>query len=359
MSSVAETSESAQPLQPVQGPSAWYGSEMALSDEWLHELSSAAVREVKAAVESVLSRRMEICDITRNDFELPTLGPTLDRIQREVVEGRGFVLIRGVPVDGCTIREKAIAFWGIGTYFGWAVPQNAQGHLLGHVKDIGMDPDNPLHRIYATRVRHLFHTDSCDIVGLFCLQNARYGGSSMIASSVTIHNEMLKARPDLARIMSEPFHVDRKGEIPEGKGPHYELPVFNYHAGHLTTIYARDFIQGAQRFEEVPRLTPLQIEAMDMVDALANSDKLRLDMEFRPGDIQFLHNHQIVHARTAYEDWPEPERKRHLLRLWLAPSNGRPLPPGFEERYGNIEAGTARGGIRVPGQTLPAPLEAE
>jgi hypothetical protein len=179
----------------------------------------------------------------------------------------------------------------------------------------------------------------------------------MIASSVTIHNEMLAHRPDLVDTLAQPFFVDRKGEIPAGKRSYYQLPVFNYHAGRLTTIYARDFIEGAQRFAEVPRLTPMQIEALDMADQLANSDELRLDMDFRPGDIQFLHNHQILHARTAYEDWPEPERKRHLLRLWLAPPDGRPLPPGFQERYGNIEPGTARGGIRVPGQRLYAPLE--
>jgi len=345
------------PRQTVEGPAAWYGAEMVRSTEWLREFAAEERAEIDTAVEKVLSRGIEIIDITRDDFELPTLGPALDRIREEVVEGRGFVLIRGVPVDGRALHEKAIAYWGIGTYLGWAVPQNASGHLLGHVRDIGMDPANPLHRLYATRARHLFHTDSCDIVGLFCLHGAKSGGASMIASSVTIHNEMLESRPDLVDVMGQPFHVDRKGEIPAGKRPYYQLPVFNYHAGYLTTIYARDFIEGAQRFEDVPRLTALQIEALDMADELANSDELRLDMDFRPGDIQFLHNHQILHARTEYQDWPEPERKRHLLRLWLAPANGRPLPPGFEERFGNIEPGTARGGIRVAGQTLCAPLE--
>ena len=345
------------PQRAVEGPAAWYRADVARSAEWLHELTADQIAEIDAAVENVLRRGVEIVEIGRHDFELPTLGPALDRLRKDVVAGRGFVLMRGVPVDGRTIRENAIAYWGIGAYFGWAVSQNAQGHLLGHVRDIGMDPANPVHRLYATRARHLFHTDSCDVVGLFCLHGAQSGGSSMIASSVTIHNEMLARRPDLVEILGQPFHVDRKGEIPAGKQPHYQLPVFNHHAGYLTTIYARDFIEGAQRFEEVPRLTPLQIEAMDMADELANSEELRLDMDFRPGDIQFLHNHQILHARTEYQDWPEPERKRHLLRLWLAPPDGRPLPPGFEERYGNIEPGTARGGIRVQGQTLSAPLE--
>ncbi len=197
------------PLRAVEGPAAWYRAEMVRSEEWLHEVAAAEVAEIDAAVEKALSRGIEIIDIKRDDFELPTLGPVLDQIRTEVVEGRGFVLIRGVPVDGRTMREKAIAYWGIGTYFGWAVPQNAQGHLLGHVRDIGMDPANPIHRLYATRARHLFHTDSCDIVGLFCLHRAKSGGSSMIASSVTIHNEMVERRPDLADAMGQAFYVDR------------------------------------------------------------------------------------------------------------------------------------------------------
>lgn len=342
------------------GPAAWYGPDMAgRSNEWRHDLTPVEVGEVNAAVSSVTSNGISILDITRSGFPLPTLGPALDKIQEEVVNGRGFTLIRGIPVADYSIEEAAIAYFGIGSYFGWAIPQNAKGHVLGHVRDIGLDPDNPEHRLYGTRARHLYHTDSCDIVGLLCLQTAKQGGQSKIASSVTVYNEMVKRRPDLAAVMEEPFYTDRKGEIPEGKGPHYQMPVFHRYAGFLTTTYNRDFITAAQRFDDVPRLTQEQTEAMDLADELADSDEIRLDMDFQPGDIQFIHNHQILHARTPYEDYPEPARKRHLLRLWLAPPNARPLPPVVAERFGNIEAGTARGGIRVPGQTLQAPLQPE
>ncbi len=344
--------------QPFGGPAAWYGSEMSQrSSEWRHDLTTTEIGEINAAVDSVMKRSMPIVEMTRAGFPLPTFGPVLDGIQENIVTGRGFALIRGVPVDDYTTEESAIAYFGIGSYLGWAIPQNAKGHVLGHVRDIGLDPTNPEHRIYGTRARHLYHSDSCDVVGLLCLQTAKSGGQSKIASSVTVHNEMSKARPDLVAVMEQPFHTDRKGEIPEGKGPHYQMPIFHRYGGLLTTTYNRDFITAAQRFAEVPRLTADQIEAMDLADDLADSDRVRLDMDFRPGDIQFLHNHQILHARTPYEDHPEPERKRHLLRLWLAPPNGRPLPPAMAERFGNIEAGTARGGIRVPGQTLRAPLQ--
>jgi len=346
--------------QTFEGPGAWYGSGMAQrSGEWRHDLTSTEVEELDGAVGSVISNGTSILDVTRAEFPLPTLGPVLDKIQEEVVNGRGFVLIRGIPVADYTIEEAAIAYFGVGAYFGWAIPQNAKGHVLGHVRDIGLDPNNPEHRIYGTRARHLYHTDSCDIVGLLCLQTAKSGGQSKIASSVTVYNEMIKVRPDLVELMEQPFYTDRKGEIPKGKGPYYQMPIFHRYAGLLTTTYSRDFITAAQRYEDVPRLTEIQTEAMDLADELADSDELRLDMDFQPGDIQFLHNHQILHARTPYEDYDEPGRKRHLLRLWLAPPNARPLPPLMSERFGNIEAGTARGGIRVPGQTLQAPLEAQ
>ncbi len=341
-----------------EGSSAWFGPSIAeRSDEWRHDLTPAEVGEIHAAINSIVSDGTSILDIKRADFPLPTLGPVLDKIQEEVVNGRGFVLIRGIPVADYAIEEAAIAYFGIGAYFGWAIPQNAKGHVLGHVRDIGLDPNNPEHRIYGTRARHLYHTDSCDIVGLLCLQIAKSGGQSKIASSVTVYNEMIKIRPDLVAVMEQPFYIDRKGEIPEGKGPFYQMPIFHRYAGLLTTTYNRDFITAALRHDDVPQPTQAQTEAMDLADALADSDEIRLDMDFQPGDIQFLHNHQILHARTPYEDYPEPERKRHLLRLWLAPPNARPLPPIMGERFGSIEAGTARGGIRVPGQKLQAPLE--
>ena len=347
-------------LSPIHGPSAWYGPEVRKQQhEWLYELTPTDIAEVDAAVQSLITDGTSILDIERENFPLPTLGRRLALIQDSVVNGLGFTLIRGIPVDRYTTEESAIAYFGIGSYFGWAIPQNAKGHVLGHVRDIGLDPNNPEHRLYGTTARHLYHTDSCDIVGLLCLQTAKAGGQSKIASSVTVHNEMLKRAPELVEILAQPFYIDRKGEIPDGKGPYYQMPIFNPYGGYLTTTYGRDFITAAQRFDDVPRLTDQQIEAMDLADEIADSEEVRLEMDFRPGDIQFIHNHQVLHARTPYEDYPEPERKRHLLRLWLAPPNGRPLAPVISERFGNIDVGTARGGIRVPGQVLTAPLEPE
>jgi hypothetical protein len=167
--------------------------------------------------------------------------------------------------------------------------------------------------------------------------------------------EMAARRPDLLERLYQPFPIDRRGEVPEGKAPFYEAPVFNEHADTISVLYSRLHIGSSQRFPEARRLTPQDIEALDMFGELAGDPELRLDMDFMPGDIQFLHNHTILHARTAYEDWPEVERRRHLLRLWLSPPGARRLPPVFAECYGDITIGD-RGGIICKGTRPHAPL---
>src|SRR5271169_1320958 len=347
------------PARPrVRGPSAWIGADMKKREaEWTYQLSSAEIAEIEAAVKAVQARGLDIVDIRREDFPLPTLGPVLDRLRAEVLEGRGFVLLRGMPVEDRPMAESAMAYWGVGTYFGNARSQNAQGHLLGHVYDLGrgLSATNPNLRSYATAERQNFHIDRCDVVALLCLRRAKSGGLSTIVSSMAVHNAMAERRPDLLERLYRPFSVDRRGEVPEGKGPFYEAPVFNEHDGYVSVLYSRLHIGSAQRFPEARRLTAEDIEALDMLSELAGDPELRLDMNFIPGDIQFLHNHTILHARSAYEDWPEAERKRHLLRLWLSPPGARPLPPVFAECYGGITIGD-RGGIICKGTQLNVPL---
>lgn len=202
------------------------------------------------------------------------------------------------------------------------------------MRDLDLDPSSPDVRLYATRAAQPYHTDSCDLVALLCLRTAFQGGISSWASSHSIYNQLLTEAPELARTLAEPFYVDRKGEVPHGKLAYYQLPIINVsEGGQVSVIYARGFIEHAQRHPEVPRLTKLQLEALDAVDRLAASNELRLDYSLEPGDIQLLHNHQILHARSAFTDYPNSDiKRRHLLRLWLCPPDGIELPEGFAER---------------------------
>jgi len=345
----------------VDDHSVWYGPQIVTRTDWIECLSEAEVDEVRRAVRELekslpKSATVEPVSLRAKDFPLPTLGPRLRGMLDEVLNGSGFVLIKGLPVDTWTRREAAIAFLVIGVQLGALRMQNAAGHLLGHVKDLGRSSDDPNTRIYQTRERQTFHTDSCDIVGLLCLRTAKSGGLSSLVSSTTIFNEMRRRRPDLLRVLMEPIETDRRGETPEGSKPYFNIPVFNYHAGLVSAIYQRQYIESARRFPEVPPLTAVQIEALDLFDELANDPKLHLLMELEPGDIQLVHNHTILHDRTAFEDFPEPERKRHLLRLWLAPPNARPLPQVFAERFGSVTPGD-RGGVTVPGARPTIPFD--
>lgn len=340
----------------VKDASAWYGPELADRSEWIEHLSEAEIAEVESAVKSLQRSAIELTSITGEDFALPTLGPRLDRLLDEVLRGRGFVLIRSLPVKRWTRRQAAIAFMGIGVHLGNLRMQNAAGHLLGHVRDLGRSSEDPNTRVYQTRERQTFHTDSSDIVGLLCLQTARSGGLSSLVSSTTIFNEMRRHRPDLLRVLLEPIETDRRGEVPQGGKPYFSIPVFNSHDGLVSAIYQRQYIESARRFPGVPPLTAVQVEALDLLDELANDPALNLMMALEPGDIQFVHNHTLFHDRTAFEDFPEPERRRHLLRLWIAPPESRPLPKVFAERFGSVTPGE-RGGVSVEGSSPTIPFD--
>jgi hypothetical protein len=347
----------APPRPLIEGPSAWLGRDLrSREDEWIYRLSPNEIAEIEAATAAARACGLDIAEIRPADFPLPNLGTKLDRLREEVLNGRGLVLLRGLPVDDRPIADSAAADCGIGSYFGNPRSQNAMGHLLGHVRDLGLAISDPNVRTYQTTERQHFHTDSCDIVGLLCLKTARSGGLSSIVSSMAIYNEMATRRPDLVRRLFQSFPTDRRGEVPEGKKPFFEMPVYNDYAGYLSAIYSGTYIRSAQRFPEARQLSAEDLEALEMLDTLANDSDLRLDMELRPGDMQFLHNHTVLHDRTAFLDWPEPERKRHLLRLWLAAPGARPLPPVFAERYGSTTIGD-RGGIICPQTRLHAPLE--
>jgi hypothetical protein len=345
-------------LPPEQNiPAAWYGPAMMASDAWLVRVDDHEVAEVEAAVAACLARKPLRPPTAASNFPLPRFSSKLAALGNELLEGRGFALLRGLPVERWTQEQAAYAFVGIGAHLGSARSQNAKGHLLGHVRDVGLSSNDPNVRIYQTSERQTFHTDSCDVVALLCLRRSRSGGESLLVSSTTIYNEMRRRRPDLARLLFDPIATDRRGEVPDGQKPFFEIPVFSWHQGRLTTIYHRPYIDSAQRFTDAPRLTAAHIEALDLFDALAEDPALHMQMSFLPGDMQFVHNHVLLHDRNGFVDWPEPERCRHLLRLWLACPGARALPEVFAQRYGSVTIGD-RGGI-VLRDTVPCvPVDA-
>lgn len=331
--------------KPISGPAAWYPKDFGESECWIYRLNETEIGEILDAADGTMRKGIELKDITKADFDLPALAGALADIREELLFGRGFVLIRGLSIAGRTREQTARAFWGVGAHLGRAVSQNGRGQLLGHVTDLGGDYGKV--RGYMTRAHMSFHADRSDFLALCCLHPAKSGGAHRICSSVTLHNEMLKQRPDLVQELTYRFYRFRSGELRPGETePYYRQPVFSVTDGYFAARGASAAIAKMKQVPGVPALTPAQEEAIAMYKSVAQS--IALDINYQVGDISVVQNHVTLHSRSAFEDWPEAERKRHLLRLWLSTDGAYPVHDDIEREIR---------GITVDGTVLRASLE--
>ena len=329
---------------------------MAARSDWVEPLSPAELDELARACEPWLGEGADLTALTREQFVLPTLSRAWPRVRHELLDGRGFVLLRGVPVAQWGRQRCAVAFYGLGAHLGRALSQNAQGHVLGHVRDVGLTSRDPNVRIYQTRERQTFHTDSADIVGLLCLQTARRGGLSALVSSTTLYNELRARWPELAACLFEPLATDRRGEVPPGAKPYFEIPVFNWFAGQLVgDLPATVHRLGAtlRRRAAAERTTSRGARSARCIDQRSGA---ALHDGARAGRHAVRAQPRAAARPHRVRRWPEPERRRHLLRLWLAPADARPLPAVYAQRYGGVTPG-ARGGVPSADGRLRAPLD--
>jgi len=348
---------------PITGPCAWRGAEMTGSTRWIRTLDAAAIAEIDRALRAARAAGVPWDETTRERFPVSELATMLAEVARELEEGGGLVTLRGLPVERYTADELRQIWFGLGSHLGRPVFQNRRGELMREIRDeghavgerYGQIPaagggPGPVLSSYARTLSNgplRFHTDRCDVVGLLCARQARAGGISKLASSVAVHNEMIRRRPDLAAVLYQDVYRSRFGEEADRHDVVYPLPIFGVRDGKFTSHYSLTFIEVAQMVPGVPPLTPAQREAIELLMALA--DELSFAMRFEPGDVQLVNNHVIYHARTAFEDDAGSGRVRLLYRLWLSMPNSRALPPGHEVLWGSIEAGAPRGGIgQVP-----------
>ncbi len=335
-------------MDPVDEPSVWMADKYRDSDEWVFEFTDRHIAELNDALKAVRAKSPGRVRFTKDDFPLPTLGSVLNTQRDELENGRGFVLFRGIPVDRYDLDELTALYWGIGAHIGEGIFQNTQGDLVAHVTDHGkkFEGDDPYKhniRAHTTTVEIPPHTDSCDLVGLLCVRSAKLGGGSAVVSSTALYNEFLATRPDLLEPLYKGFYIDLVGKgTKEKELSNHRIPVFSYCGGKLSCRYNKGQIElGAKKAQG--GLTPLEQEAVDYFRELTVRPEFRLEMEFRPGDIQILNNRTTLHSRIGFEDYPEPERRRLLLRLWLNSFTPRPMHPAIANQ---LNTG-ARGAVTV------------
>lgn len=329
------------------GPWVWRAADLQADARWQLSLAPAEAAELRAALAAVQASGRPLEQVRRHDFAVPGLQQRFRAIARELEQGRGFVLVRGTPVDGLTDDECQVLFWGIGLQLGLPLSQSRHQNYIAEVKDIGEQMGQATSRAYRAGGPLRFHTDQCDVLGLLCIREPISGGLSRVVSSAAVHNAILERRPDLLRVLYEPFAFSRQGEEVAGEMPWYPRPIFEFGPdGAFTSQFSMSFIESAQRMADVPRLTAAQQEALALVTALA--EELSTTIELRRGDMQFFNNHVVYHSRTDYQDHAEIERRRTQLRLWLATPGSRALPPAAAVLFGDTGPGAVRGGVTPP-----------
>lgn len=321
------------------GAAVWRTADVSADRSWYVELDDEQRDAIVAATRTAAGGGATVATVDRTSFPLPALAGDIARWVHELAAGRGFLLLRGFPVDRLDDAEIELAYAGLGAHFGTPVGQNKDAELLTHVRDERLPASAGKVRLYRTRARQDFHTDGADIIGLLCLHGAARGGESKLVSSGAIYNEMLRTRPDLLEALYQPMAWDRQGDVPAGELPWFTLAPLHDIGGVPRVFYLGWYIRDAQQHPEVPRLTAAQLEGMEMLERLANDPTFHIEMDFRPGDVQLLNNGRILHAREAYEDATDPTERRHLLRLWLAAHD-----------FASLEDGLRRG-IAEPDQT--------
>lgn len=306
-------------VRPLEAHASWTAADVADPAEWTHRLTDAEIAELEAGVATARSQADDVLDVDRDAFPLPTLAPVLAEIAEQLINGRGFHRISGLPVERVGFEDASWMYWGVGLHLGIPWPQNVKGHLLGDVKDQGKRPDDPTARGNELGgVAQAFHSDGSDLVGLMCLDPGVSGGESLVANAVGAYNRLVASDPAAAALLFDGLPYDFRGEQADGATPFYHVPVFSEHGDRLFVRYIRPYIEASQRHDDAPRISDEHRAAMDAYDALIYDADNRVEMIFEPGDMQFVNNYHVLHGRKAYVDDAEAGRVRWLKRLWLA-----------------------------------------
>ena len=332
----------------IEKPRAWFPSQLQHDFSWIHYLSREASSEIEEALQHAKATQKPWLEMTAHDFPLKRHAKqTIDQAFAATQTSYGMCLLKGFPVNRWSLDDARLVNWGIGLNVGVARTQNRASQVMNDVRDEGGSYKVKNGRGYNTNAGLDFHVDSCDVVALMCLHTAKSGGTSKVTSSIAVVEEVKRLRPDLMAVMKRPFYYSYQGTNDASQPPFYKCPILGDDPEFFSLRANRKNVTAAQRdFPEVPRLTQEQIDLLDLLDELLPDDKFCYSMQLDQGDLQLLNNYVVIHSRTNFEDHDEPERKRHLLRLWLSIPQGQRLPALWKEYFGDVAPGSVRGGVR-------------
>ncbi|KIX05953.1 uncharacterized protein Z518_03927 [Rhinocladiella mackenziei CBS 650.93] len=355
----------------ISGPTVWSAEEYAAHPErWTHVFSESEIQALSVAAENFLAQGTPLTGINPSNFPLPAdMTASIKAMRNELLNGKGFILYKGFPVVEWGTHKSAVAYLGLGTYIGYPVSQNGRGHILGHVKDLGEDSTQiDKVRIYRTNARQFFHADDGDVVGLLCIARAEYGGESDVACVHAVWNILQAEHPDVADLLTQPvWYFDRKGEVSKGEEPYIRTSVFYLETPDPSDdkveqrVYCKwdpYYVRSLTRFSDkgiIPPLSKEQLHALETLESVCRGVKLHMILEV--GDIQFVANSHILHARTEYRDYPPDSGmlRRHLMRLWLS----TPVSEGGWRLPFHDADEKKRGGIQVDDTPPVARLDAD
>ena len=310
----------------VIGPSAWRGCDLVNDNSWVYQLSDDAIALINQALNSVKNRGLSFPNFKKEDFPIQALSKELQSIAEELENGKGFLLIRGLPIAEHSDEDINTLYYGLGLHLGDPVYQNPKGDLLGKVMNVG-DLNDKETRVYETNAYLPYHTDPSDVFGLLCVRGAKSGGRTSLVSTGAVYNALLENHPELLGLYYRPMYYAHLGEGTS------RSPIFSYNEGKLSCRYLRQYIELGHEQHDRP-LSQVEIASLDVFDNVIHDEQLRLDMTLQPGDMLFANNYAVMHSRTSFEDFESLEQRRKLLRLWLKMGNARVLATDFPGKNG-------------------------
>ena len=300
---------------------AWRASTVDNTTAWHYPLSEDCLSSLQWVIRDTRRQARPITEMSRPKASLNGCGECLQPVLDTLNSGRGFAIIERVPIEQVGVEESLSMYWMIGQFLGNPMEQNIEGTLLYDVRDTGQNVAQGA-RFSVTNAESSFHNDNSfgetlpDLVGLLCLRTAKSGGQSQLISGYALHNELLENHPDVLNTLYQLFCFDRRGQFKAGESPTSQFPIFQWNMGELTVRYLYYYIQvGHERADKT--LTANQREALEVVEELLRRPDFRVEFNLQPGQMLFTNNRWILHNRTAFEDFTEPERRRHYVRIWL------------------------------------------